>query len=128
MHVQMTENTVLYFISVWNTITFITVLPAVLSLSVATHGSRIIGGSYSLICSVARFDSFNSTNITYQWFNESSKSRAQVENQTNLTFSPLQLHHAGQYTCVVTLRGFPNLNGNLSQSVSHNISVQGKLH
>jgi len=129
-HVQMTENTVLYFISIWtwNTITIITVFPAVPSLSVATHGSRIIGGSYSLICSVARSDSFNSTNIAYQWFSESSTPRSPVENQANLTFNPLQLHHAGQYTCMVTLSGFPNLNGNLSQSVSHNISVQGKLH
>ena len=129
-HVQMTENTVLYFISIWtwNTITFITVLPAVLFISVATHGSRIAGGIYSLICSVARSDFFNSTNITYQWFNESSKPRAQVKNQADLTFNPLQLHHAGEYICVVTLSGFPNLNGNLSQSVSHNISVQGKLH
>ena len=54
--------------------------------------------------------------------------KIQVENQTNLTFNPLQLHHAGEYTCVVTLSGFPNLNGNLSQSVSHDISIQGKLH
>ena len=105
----------------------ITVLPAVRSISVATHGSRIVGGNYSLICTVARTDSFNSINITYQWFNESSESWALVQNQTNLTFNPLQLHHAGQYTCVVTLSGFPNLNGNLSQSVSHNISVQSKL-
>ena len=120
----------LYFISIWtwNTITFITVLPAGLFISVATHGSRIAGGIYSLICSVARSDFFNSTNITYQWFNESSKPRAQVKNQADLTFNPLQLHHAGEYICVVTLSGFPNLNGNLSQSVSHNISVQGKLH
>ena len=112
----------------YNILICITVLPAVRFISVATDGSRIVGGNYSLICSVTRADSFNSINITYQWFNESSKPRALVENQTNLTFNPLQLHHAGEYTCVVTLSGFPNLNGNLSQSVSHNISVQGKLH
>ena len=109
----------------YNILICITVLPAVRFISVATDGSRIVGGNYSLICSVARSDSFNSINITYQWFNESSKSRAQVENQTNLTFNPLQIYHAGEYTCVVT---FTHLTGDLIVNASQDVRVQSKSH
>ena len=103
----------------------ITVIPAVPSISVHSSGCPVVGENYSLVCSIVRTDSFNFTSITYQWLSESSESWAQVENQANLTFNHLQLYHARQYTCVVTLT---HLTGNLSLNTSQNVRVQSKSH
>ena len=96
-----------------------------LSVSVAVHGSTIVGENYHLNCSVAGADSFSPTNITYQWFNGSYNLPIPVGAQQAFTFNPLQLYHAGNYTCVVTVIG---LNGNLSQSAAQNITVESKSH
>ena len=96
-----------------------------LSVSVSVHGSTTVGENYHLNCSVAGADSFNPTNITYQWFNESHIPPMQFGTQQAFTFNPLQLYHAGNYTCVVTLSG---LTGNFSQSATQNITVEGKSH
>ena len=103
----------------------ITVIPVVPSISVHSSGWPVVGENYSLVCSIARTDPFNFTSITYQWFNESSESWAQVENQTNLTFNPLQIYHAGEYTCVVT---FTHLTGDLIVNASQDVRVQSKSH
>ena len=39
------------------------------------------------------------------------------------TFNPLQLYHAGNYTCMVTVSG---LTGNFSQSAAQIITVESK--
>ena len=96
-----------------------------LSVSVAVHGSTVVGENYHLNCSVAGADSFNPTNITYQWFNGSYNPPIPVGTQQAITFNPLQLYHAGNYTCVVTLIG---LTGNLSQSAEQIITVESKSH
>jgi len=101
----------------------ITVIPVVSSISVHSSGCPVVGENYSLVCSIVTTDSFNFTSITYQWFNESSESWAQVENQTNLTFNPLQLYHAGEYTCVVTLT---DLTGDISVNASQDVDVRVK--
>jgi len=96
-----------------------------LSVSVSVHGSNMVGENYHLNCSAAGADSFGPTNITYQWFNESHIPPIQVGTQQAFTFNPLQLYHAGKYTCVVTLSG---VTGNLSQSAAQNITVESKSH
>ena len=103
----------------------VTAIPVVPSISVHSSGRPVVGENYSLVCSIARTDPFNFTSITYHWFNESSESWAPVENQTILTFNPLQLYHAGEYTCVVTLT---HLTGNLSLNTSQDVRVQSKSH
>jgi len=94
-----------------------------LSVSVSVHGSTVVGDNYHLNCSVAGADSIGPTNITYQWFNESHNPPTQVGTQQAFAFNPLQLYHAGNYTCVVTLSG---VTGNLSQSAAQNITVESK--
>jgi len=96
-----------------------------LSVSVAVHGSTVVGENNHLNCSVTGADSFSPTNITYQWFNESHNPPTQVGTQQAFTFNPLQLYHAGNYTCVVTLSG---VTGNLSQNAAQNITVESKSH
>ena len=98
-------------------------LLAGLSVSVAVHGSTVVGENYRLNCSVAGADSFSPTNITYQWFNESSIPPMQVGTQQTFTFNPLQLYHAGNYTCIVSVSG---LTGNFSQSAAQIITVESK--
>ena len=101
-------------------------LLAGLSISVAVHGSTVVGENYRLNCSIAGADSFSPTNITYQWFNESSIPPMQVGTQQAITFNSLQLYHAGNYTCVVTLSGFLSLSGNLSQRTVQIIRVESE--
>ena len=97
-----------------------------LSVSVAVHGSTMVGENYHLNCSVAGADSFNPTNITYQWFNGSYNPPIPVGTQQAFAFNPLQLYHAGNYTCVVTLSGFLSLSGNLSQRTVQIITVESE--
>jgi len=80
-----------------------------------------VGENYHLNCSVAGAASFSPTNITFQWFNESSIPPTHVGTQQTLAFNPLQLYHAGNYTCVVTLSG---VTGNLSQGAAQSITVE----
>jgi len=94
-----------------------------LSVSVAVHGSTVVGENYRLNCSIAGADSFIPTNITYRWFNESSIPPMQVGTQQTFTFNPLQLYHAGNYTCIVSVIG---LTGNFSQSAAQIITVESK--
>jgi len=93
------------------------------SVSVAVHGSTVVGENPRFICSVTGADSFSPTNITYQWFNESHNPPKQVGTHQAFTFNPLQLYHAGNYTCMVTVSG---LTGNFSQSAAQIITVESK--
>jgi len=89
-------------------------------------GTAMVGQSYSLICSVSGANSLSPTS-TYRWYNESSNPRSQVGTASTYTLNPLQPYHAGQYTCEVTVTS-PYLNGDLSQSVMQDITVQSKLY
>ena len=58
------------------------------------------GQSYSLMCTVTGADSLNAT-VAYQWF-KTNPNRTQVgTNSPTLTFDPLVLSDAGQYSCEV---------------------------
>ena len=60
------------------------------------------GERYSLMCTVTGVDSLNPT-INYQWF-KTTTNRTQVgTNSPILTFDPLVLSDAGQYSCEVTV-------------------------
>lgn len=96
-------------------------LLAALSIIVAIHDSTVLGKDYFLNCSVTGADSISFTNITYQWFIETSNSQRQVWTQQMIKFNHLQLYHAGEYMCVVTLSGFA---GNVSLNTSQNIRIK----
>ena len=60
------------------------------------------GERYSIMCAVTRPDKLNLA-INYQWF-KTTNSRTQVgTNSPTLTFDPLVLSDAGQYSCEVTV-------------------------
>ena len=55
---------------------------------------------YTLTCNVAVDESLNS--ITYQW-TQNNGTQTQVGTDRVLSFSPLRLSDAGQYTCQATV-------------------------
>jgi len=110
---------VLYFLK------FFTV-PSV-SVVITPAGTAVVGQSYSLSCSVSGADSLSPTTTTYRWYNESSDPRSQVGTTSTYSFTRLRPYHAGQYTCEVTITS-PYLNGDLSQSMMQDITVQSKCN
>ena len=96
-------------------------------ISSTPTGNAVVGQSYSLSCSVSGADSLSPTSTTYRWYNESDDPRSQVgTNSSAYAFTLVQLYHAGQYTCEVTITS-PYLNAALSQSMMRDINVQSKL-
>jgi len=96
------------------------------SVMITPTGTAEVGQSYSLGCSVSEADSLNATS-TYRWYNESTNPRSQVGTTNTYTLNPLRPYSAGQYTCEVMITS-PFLDGDLSRSVMHNITVQSNLH
>jgi len=88
-------------------------------------GIPMVGQSYSLRCSVSGTD-FLSPAITYHWYNESSDPRSQLATTNLYTFTHLQPHHDGQYTCEVIVVSI-YLNEVITRSTMQEIAVQGKL-
>ena len=72
--------------------------PPTITVTVAVSGDGTLtaGQSYTLTCSVSGVDV-----TTYQWRKDGSV--IQGETTEMLSFSPLRLSHAGQYTCEVTV-------------------------
>ena len=94
-------------------------------MAITPAGTALVGQlGYSLSCSVSGADSLSPT-ITYRWYNESSNPRSQVGTTSIYSFPRLRPYHAGQYTCEVTIAS-PYLNGDLSQSMMQDITLQSK--
>ncbi len=58
------------------------------------------GQSYTLTCTVTGAEALTPT-ISYQWFEETSPRVMLSTTSANLTFDPLNLSDAGQYSCDV---------------------------
>ena len=82
--------------------------PAI-SVWIATSGTPILGQSgYSLTCSVIGAEHLNSS-ITYQWTKNNGTQETQIQVRADLnilSFSPLKLSDAAQYTCWATISSF----------------------
>ena len=83
---------------------------SIVGVTITTIGSPTAGDSYTLKCSV----SGTSGPASYQWFgppngdsitNSSSRIVFSNSSLTLLEFSPLQVSHAGVYTCRATVNG-----------------------
>lgn len=90
-------------------------------VQVTTSGVPVIGqNSYTLTCKALVADYFCPL-IYYQWTKKNG-TITQSENRT-LSFSPLRLSDAGQYTCQVTVSSY-RLNVEAIEMKSHEIRVQ----
>ena len=76
-----------------------------MSVQITSSGPPSLGQSgYSLTCDVTGAENLNSS-ITYQWTKDNgTQTQIQVGGDPRvLSFSPLRLSDAGQYTCQVTV-------------------------
>ena len=74
------------------------------NVEITTNGTKVLGESgYSLTCdvTVTGADAGNPS-ITYQW-TKNNGTQTQVGTDRVLSFSPLRLSDAGQYTCQATV-------------------------
>ena len=82
--------------------------------------------AYTLTCNINVADD-PSFSIIYQWTKNTGNVTEPFEtNSRNLSFSPLRLSDAGQYTCQATVTS-PHINGNITVMDSQDIRLQSEL-
>ena len=73
-----------------------------MSAGITTSGDMVLGqNGYSLTCDVTIIGTINAS-ISYQWTKNNGTQTIQVGTDQVLSFSPLKLSDAGQYTCQAT--------------------------
>ena len=80
---------------------------------------------YSLTCGAVGVGNLNPS-ITYQW-TKSNGTQTQLQAGAILSFSPLRLSDAGQYTCQATVSS-PYLNNNITRMDSQNVTLQSEFN
>ena len=86
----------------------------------------VAGQVYVLTCGITGAENL-SPNFIYQWTKESGGNRTQIRNNSNsVSFSPLQLSDAGQYTCHVTVQSSYIYN-EMIITASQNVTLKSKL-
>ena len=78
---------------------------------------------YTLTCGVAGAENL-SPSITYQW-TKNNGTQTQVGTARVVSFSPLWLSDAGQYTCHATVRS-PDLNNDITMMDTQDVIPQSK--
>ena len=98
-HAMVTVNGMLikHFLLLYIDFSFLPV-PTV-SVQITTSGAPMLGQSYSLTCGVNGAENL-SVSITYQWIKDT---QTQIQVGAVLSFSPLRLSDAGNYTCQATV-------------------------
>ena len=82
---------------------------------------------YSLICVVNGAENLNAS-IVYQWTkNNGTQTQIQVgADPAVLSFSPLKLSTAGQYTCNITVSSL-HLDNDITMKGSEDVTIQSKF-
>ena len=78
---------------------------------------------YSLICGITGAENLNPS-ITYQW-TKNNGTQTQVGTDIVLSFSPLRLSDAGQYTCQATISS-PYLNNNIIMMDTQDVRLRSE--
>ena len=91
-----------------------------------SDSNQIIGESYSLTCGVAGAENLNST-ISYQWTKNTGTTQTQVGINSNiLSFSPLRLSDAANYTCRVVIDS-SFLSSSISSMTTYDVEIESEL-
>ncbi|XP_064387176.1 uncharacterized protein LOC135335578 [Halichondria panicea] len=98
---------------VWTGLAPTCVAPSI-TATVTSSGPPMAGQSYTLTCTVTGGEALNPT-ISYQWFEGSSTRVMLPTTSVDLTFDPLHLSDAGQYSCDVIVSS-PSLTSDLTAS------------
>ena len=76
-------------------------VPTITISIISSAATPVVGSIYSLICSDTRTGSFTDATVTYQWFKNGAVVSGQM--MATLSFSPLAISDAGNYTCQATV-------------------------
>ena len=98
-------------------------------IQIIPSGAPTLGqNGYTLTCRVL-VAKYLCASIAYQWTKNNNTAVIQpptAHKQTNaLSFSPLRLSDAGQYTCYATISS-PYLSSDVMLTDSHDVRIQGK--
>ena len=102
--------------------------PVGVTVMVTTNRAPTLGNIYVLTCDVSGAENLSPA-TTYQWSRDSGTgTQTQVGKSRTLSFSPLSLSDAGQYSCSVTVNS-PYLNSDIMASSLnyHTLMLQGEL-
>ena len=98
------------------------------SLVIDNEADQIIRESYSLTCRVAGAENLHST-ISYKWTeNTGTTNQTQVGTNSNiLSFSPLRLSDAANYTCRAAIDSSFLSRFSISSTTTYDVKVQSEL-
>ena len=94
-------------------------------VQVTTSRPPVLGqNNYTLTCNVLVADHLCPYVTIYQWTKNDSVAEVEVDNVSNtLSFSPLRLSDAGQYTCHATVHSF-RINDDITVMESQDVRIQ----
>jgi hypothetical protein len=99
-----------------------------ISIQITTSGAPVVGQSgYSLTCGVTGAENL-SPSITYQW-TKNNGTHTQIQNDAanpRVSFSPLRLSDAGQYTCQATISS-PFLSDDITMTAMQDVRIQSEF-
>ena len=86
----------------------------------SSTATPVVGSVYSLICSDTGTERLPDATVTYQWFKNGAVVSGQI--MATLSFSPLAISDAGNYTCQATIT-FSLLRDPITTASSNSVSV-----
>ena len=93
-----------------------------ISVIVSDNTSGIAGESYALNCRVLGTENLHPS-ITYQWMKSTSSGLMQVGTNSTLSFRPIRLSDAANYSCIVIIAsGY--LVTSITAMASHSIRIK----
>ena len=94
---------------------------------VTTSGPPVLGlNNYTLTCKALVANHLCPCATTYQWTKNNIITELEVETESNtLSFSPLMLSDAGQYTCQATIWSF-HINDVITVMQSQDVRIQSE--
>ena len=99
-----------------------------ISVQITTSGSSVVGESgFTLTCCISGADNLNPF-IIYQWTKDNG-TQTQIQDGADprtISFSPLRVSDAGQYTCQASISS-TNLDNRLIQFCSRHVMVSSEL-
>ena len=105
--------------------TFLSIVPQIAARIINEVESSNGQQHYNLTCAVSGAKNLNAV-LTYEWNKNIGGNQTKVGGNSNfLTFSPVRLSDAGQYTCHVMVQS-PYLHNELFANVSESVTLESE--
>ena len=95
-------------------------VPTIVVSIITSVATPMVGSMYSLICSDTGAERLTDATVTYQWFKNGAVVSGQI--MAILSFSPLAISDAGNYTCQATVT-FSLLSDPITTASSNSVSI-----